>query len=235
MQTTDFTSAPPRPPVSAERKQLPYRAYKEGNDPDAHLRYFDKCAWFNGETDETVIITLFGTTLVDKAQRWFDDWLDHHPYCTWEEAKEAFKLRYREQDSDEQVYMMLQTFKQGEGEKVQDYYERFMKVVKCLQTEVGEGFKLTYFWAGLLDYLKVTTNGSTANTLTELKELARRCETNCIDASGKKLYFQSKKTEPTNSRLLPHQCSQREPTLLTGDFAQSARSLDMRTLTALSI
>ena len=200
VRTTDFNFAPPRPPVSTQRKQLPYRAYKEGNDPDAHLRYFDKCAWFNGEIDEQVIITLFGTTLVDKAQRWFDDWLDHHLYCTWEEVKGAFKLRYREQDSDEQVYMTLRTFKQGEGEKVQDYYERFMKLIKCLQTEVGEGFKLTYFRAGLLDYLKVTTSGSSAKTLTELKELARRCETNCTDASGKKLYFQSKRTEPTNSR-----------------------------------
>ena len=67
VRTTDFTSAPPRPLVSTQRWQLPYRAYKEGNDADAHLRYFDKCAWFNEETYEQVIITLFGTTLVDKA------------------------------------------------------------------------------------------------------------------------------------------------------------------------
>jgi hypothetical protein len=51
--------------------------YKEGSDPDAHIRYFEKCIWYNGETDEVVIINLFGTTLIDKVQRWYDDWLDY--------------------------------------------------------------------------------------------------------------------------------------------------------------
>jgi hypothetical protein len=75
--------------------------YKEGSDPDAHIRYFEKCIWHNGETDEVVIINLFGTTLTDKMQRWYDNWPDYYQYCTWNEAKEAFKLRYQEQDSDE--------------------------------------------------------------------------------------------------------------------------------------
>ena len=104
-----------------------------------------------------------------------------------------------EQDLGEQVYMTLRTFKQSEGEKVQDYYECFMKVVTSHQNDVGEGFELTYFRAWLLDYLEVTTSGSTANTLTKLKELARRCETNCTDAAGKKLYFQTKKIQSTSS------------------------------------
>jgi hypothetical protein len=110
--------APIRPPPMIQRKPLSYRTYKECSDPDAHIRYFEKCIWHNGETDEVVIINLLGTTLTDKVQRWYDDWLDYHQYCTWNEAKEAFKLRYREQDFDEQVYTALRTFKQGESEKV---------------------------------------------------------------------------------------------------------------------
>jgi uncharacterized cysteine cluster protein YcgN (CxxCxxCC family) len=57
----------------------------------------------------------------------------------WDEAKEAFQLRYREQDSDEQVYTTLRTLKQRETEKVKDYYERFMRLMKCLQSDEGEG------------------------------------------------------------------------------------------------
>jgi hypothetical protein len=52
---------------------------------------------------------------------------------------------------------------------------------------VGEGFKLTYFRAGLLDYLRITTSNTTVETLNELKEVARRCENNCTDASRRKL------------------------------------------------
>jgi hypothetical protein len=60
--------APVRPPPMVQRKPLSYRTYKEGSDPDAHIRYFEKYIWHNGETDEVVIINLFGTTLTDKVQ-----------------------------------------------------------------------------------------------------------------------------------------------------------------------
>lgn len=52
--------------------------------------------------------------------------------------------------------MTLQNIKQGEWEKVQNYYDRFIELVKCLQTQVDEGFKLTYFGAGLLNIKCVT-------------------------------------------------------------------------------
>jgi hypothetical protein len=70
--------APIRPPPMVQRKPLSYRIYKEGSNPDAHVCYFEKCIWHNGETDEVVIINLFGTTLTDKVQRWYDDWLDYY-------------------------------------------------------------------------------------------------------------------------------------------------------------
>jgi hypothetical protein len=125
----------------------------------------------------------------------YDNWLDYHQYCTWDEAKEAFRLRYREQDSNAQVYIALRTFKQGESEKVQVYYERFKKLMKCFQSDVGEGFKLTYFRACLSDYLQITTSGSIVETLNELKEVAWHYENNCIDASRNKLIVHMKKTE----------------------------------------
>lgn len=149
-----------------------------------------------------VIINLFGTTLTDKVQRWYDDYMDHHQYCTWDEAKEVFRLRYQEQDSNKQVYIALKIFKQGESEKVWDYYERFMKLIKCLQSNIGERFKLIYFRVGLLDYLRITTSGTTIETLNELKEVAQRCKNNCMDALGWKLILHMKRMEIAPSKAM---------------------------------
>jgi hypothetical protein len=77
-----------------------------------------------------------------------------------------------------------------------------MKLMKCLKSDVGEGFKLTYFRVNLLDYLRITTGGSIVETLNELKELARRCESNCTDASGKKLILQMTKMESPPSKAM---------------------------------
>jgi hypothetical protein len=41
--------------------------YKESLVLDAHICYFEKCIWHNLETDEVVIINLFGTNLTDKV------------------------------------------------------------------------------------------------------------------------------------------------------------------------
>jgi hypothetical protein len=137
------------------KKPLSYKMYKEGVDPDAHTRSLEKILWVNGETDELVVMTLFYTTLTDKVQRWADNYLDMHPSCTWEQFKAAFKKRYREQQTDEQVYAALKTLKQGDNERVEDYYERFMKLIRCLQTTVGEGFMLSNFYQDFW-----TTSGS---------------------------------------------------------------------------
>jgi hypothetical protein len=105
------------------KKPLSYKMYKEGTDPDAHTRSFEIFLWINGETDELVVMTLFCTTLIDKVQRWADDNLDMHLSCTWEQFKAAFMKYYREQQTDEQVYAALKTLKQGDNERVEDYYE----------------------------------------------------------------------------------------------------------------
>jgi hypothetical protein len=85
--------------------------YKEGVDPDAHSRSFEKVLWINREPNELVVMTLFCTTLTNKVQRWANDYLDMHLNCTWKEFKVAFKKRYREQQTDEQVYVALKTLK----------------------------------------------------------------------------------------------------------------------------
>jgi hypothetical protein len=38
--------------------------------------------------------------------------------------------------------LALKTLNQGDNEKTENYYERFMKLIRCLQTLVGEGFML---------------------------------------------------------------------------------------------
>jgi hypothetical protein len=74
---------PVAPPLADRaKKPLSYKMYKEGTDPDAHTRSFEIFLWINGETDELVVMTLFCTTLIDKVQRWADDYLNMHPSCT---------------------------------------------------------------------------------------------------------------------------------------------------------
>ena len=79
-------------------------------------------------------MTHFYTTLTGTVQRQADDYMDMHPSCTWEQFKVAFKKHYREQQMDEQVYATLKTLKQGDNDRVEDYYECFMKLIRCLQT-----------------------------------------------------------------------------------------------------
>jgi hypothetical protein len=61
---------------------------------------------------------------------------------------------------------------------------------------------LTYFRAGLLDYLRITTSGTTVETLNEFKEVARSCENNYTDASGRKLILHMKKMETTINKAV---------------------------------
>jgi hypothetical protein len=49
-----------RPPPMVQRKPLSYRTYKEGSDPDAHICYFEKYIWHNGETERWSSSTFLG-------------------------------------------------------------------------------------------------------------------------------------------------------------------------------
>jgi hypothetical protein len=111
------------PLIAPAMKPLSYKMYKEGADPDAHTKSFEKILWINVETNELVVMILLCTTLTDKVQKWADDYLDMHPNCTWEQFKVAFKKCYWEQQIDEQVYAALKTLKKGDNERVEDYYE----------------------------------------------------------------------------------------------------------------
>jgi hypothetical protein len=94
---------------------------------------------------------------------------------------------------DEQVYAALKTLKQGDN-------ERFMELIRCLQTTVDEGFMLNNFKTSLLDYLRVTTNVLNITSLTELKEAVQKCEDNCTDASGRKVKLDIQRIVPSSSR-----------------------------------
>jgi hypothetical protein len=61
---------------------------------------------------------------------------------------------------------------------------------------------LTYFRAGLLDYLRITTNNFIVETLNELKEVASRYENNCTGSSEKKLILHMKKMETAPSKAM---------------------------------
>jgi len=115
----------------------------------------------------------------------YKNFLENHPYCSWEEVKATFRRRYWDQTTNEVVYRELKSFKQGEKEKVQGYYDRYMTLTKCLQSDPGEGFRITNFRAGLLEYIKITMSIASVRNLIWLVNVALRCEENCTDSSGK--------------------------------------------------
>ena len=92
----------------------------------------------------------------------------------------------------------MKSFKHLDKEKVQDYHDRFMTLIKCLQSDLGEGFQITNFRAGLLEYIKITTSIAPVKTLTELVDAALRCEENCTNSSGKPTKIKVKKVETTS-------------------------------------
>jgi hypothetical protein len=65
----------------------------------------------------------------------------------------------------------------------------------------GEGFMLSNFRTGLLDYLRITTSMLNIAFLTELKEAVQKCEDNCTDVSGRKVKLDIQRIVPSSSRL----------------------------------
>ena len=80
--------------------------------------------------------------------------------------------------------MGAQNIHQMDQEKVQDYYDRFMVLIKCLQSDLEEGFCIINFCVGLLGFIKITTSIVPIRTLTKLMDTAIRCEENCTNANG---------------------------------------------------
>jgi hypothetical protein len=92
---------------------------------------------------------------------------------------------------------------------MEDYYEQFMKLITCLQIAMNEGFILSNFRTGFLDYLRVTTGVLNIASLIDLKEAAQKYDNNCIDASGQKVKLNIQKIVPSLLRL--GSTSQKEP------------------------
>jgi hypothetical protein len=93
------------------KKLLSFMMYKEGANPYAYTKKIEFFLWINAETNEIVVMTLFCTTLIDKAQQWTNDYLDICPNCPWKQFKAAFKKHYLELQIYKQVYITVKTLK----------------------------------------------------------------------------------------------------------------------------
>ncbi len=55
----------------------------------------------------TIIINLFGFTLMDNISEWGENYVQDHPNYTFEELEQTFYKRFKTMKNDEKVYMQL--------------------------------------------------------------------------------------------------------------------------------
>lgn len=154
------------------RKAMSYPKYEENSDPDAHIIAFKRVLKANREDDDEEKINLFGTTLTKGPQKWHDRFLRDNPRATWEQLAKQFCLRYRKEQTDEQIYAAIKQMKQGSNEKVQEYYERFTGLIDNLSSPPGEGFVMTNFRTGLTDSLQYALSSHEFDNMNQLKAAA---------------------------------------------------------------
>ena len=83
--------------------------------------------------------------------------------------------------NDAQAYNMLKNIEHKRDEKVQQYYERFAKLVNSLQKSPDDGFLVTLFRGGLLLELIVATASMKRETLADQLDAAILCEDGMSD------------------------------------------------------
>ena len=163
------------------RKQLSYPVYEESKDPDSHVQVFEIAIYTNRETEEGDKINLFGYTLRDNVQDWYSNFRKLHPKVDYQGLLAAFCKRFRKVQNDAQAYNMLKNIEQKRDEKVQQYYERFAKLVNSLQKSPDDGFLVTLFRGGLLPELIVATASMKRETLADQLDAAILCEEGMSD------------------------------------------------------
>ena len=83
--------------------------------------------------------------------------------------------------NDAQAYNMLKNIEQKRDEKVQQYYERFAKLVNSLQKSLDDGCLVTLFRGGLLPELIVAGASMKRETLADQLDAAILCEEGMSD------------------------------------------------------
>ncbi len=143
-------------------------------DPNVHIKAFKKTNIANGEIVETNIINLFGFILQDNISKWSKNFIQDHPYYTFDELEQTFWTM----KNDEKVYMQLRNLQQQVGKWVKVYYECLLKLANCLQVKATDVFLTTIFKTHLQPYFRLATTCMMRYTLIKHKEITMICEEN---------------------------------------------------------
>lgn len=101
------------------------KTYDGSEDPEDHLKIFQSAA----KVERWAMIVwchMFNSTLTGSARVWFDD-LPPEIIDSYDELKEAFLANFLQQKKCIKDPVELHNIKQGEGESMEDFMERFKK------------------------------------------------------------------------------------------------------------
>lgn len=159
--------------------------YKEGGDPDSHVRLFETTCWANKEHTEEDQLRLFPCTLSGDMFDWYSRYESNFPMNAWEELKVTFKRRYRIVKIDEWVYHKMCAIHMGQ-EDVEASYKWLTKLNSVLvppQTQAS--FLKEMFWSGLWKRLKIFIVSMPRHTLEEAVEFDRQVEDDMMSGWSK--------------------------------------------------
>jgi hypothetical protein len=72
-----------------------------------------------------------------------------YPDYTFTKLQLVFCKRYIKVQNDEQVYLQLKNMKQQNSERMEDYYERLLKLANGLKHKITDNFLTIIFSFGL--------------------------------------------------------------------------------------
>jgi hypothetical protein len=73
------------------RKNMEWVKYKEGGDPDSHVRLFEQTCWANGKHIKEDKLRLFPCTLRRDTFDWYSKYENSFFTSIWNELKAAFR------------------------------------------------------------------------------------------------------------------------------------------------
>ncbi|XP_075479273.1 uncharacterized protein LOC142520159 [Primulina tabacum] len=141
-----FTDIIVREPLPGNFKSAKVKDYDDNADPEEHLARFENMAMLHCYADR-IKRKVFLTTLVDSAQRWFED-LTSQSISSFGDFQKVFLHHFSSSKKYKKTAFSLFEVKQSPEEILRDYIRRFNRVALDVPTCATET-KTTAFTQGL--------------------------------------------------------------------------------------